>query len=97
MENKKYEKGISMTFPLELTEIKMKHIAKDNRYLCPYEVKELQMQIAEKIESIDLIMKHVSGIQVSIADFYPAYIKEATTIKEEIEIIKNHIWYFSLK
>ena len=35
MENKKYEKGISMTFPLELTEIKMKHIAKDNRYLCP--------------------------------------------------------------
>ena len=39
MENKKYEKGISMTFPLELTEIKMKHIAKDNRYLCPYEVK----------------------------------------------------------
>ena len=41
------------------------------------------MQIAEKIESIDLIMKNVSGIQVSIADFYPAYIKEATTIKKK--------------
>lgn len=66
-------------------------------YFSADEVKEFQMQIAEKIESIDLIMKNVSGIQVSIADFYPAYIKEATTIKEEIEIIKNLIWYFSLK
>ena len=53
MENKKYEKGISMTFPLELTEIKMKHIAKDNRYLCPYEVKELQRTIEDACDHME--------------------------------------------
>lgn len=66
-------------------------------YFSADEVKEFQMQIAEKIESIDLIMKNVSGIQVSIADFYPAYIKEATTIKEEIEIIKKSYMVFLTK
>lgn len=66
-------------------------------YFSADEVKEFQMQIAEKIESIDLIMKNVSDIQVSIADFYPAYIKEATTIKEEIEIIKKSYMVFLTK
>lgn len=63
-------------------------------YFSADEVKEFQTQIAEKIESMDLIMKNVSDIQVSIADFYPAYIKEATTIKEEIENIKKSYMIF---
>lgn len=66
-------------------------------YFSADEVKEFQTQIAEKLESIDLIMKNISGIQVSIADFYPAYIKKAVTIKEEVENIKKDYLEFLTK
>lgn len=39
-------------------------------YFSADEVKEFQTQITEKIESIDLILKNIDAIQVSIEDFY---------------------------
>lgn len=66
-------------------------------YFSADEVKEFQTQIAEKLESIDLIMKNISDIQVPIADFYPTYIKKAATIKEEVENIKKDYLAFLTK
>ena len=66
-------------------------------YFSADEVKEFQMQITKKLESIDLIMNNISDIQVSIGDFYPAYTKEAVAIKEEVENIKKDYLEFLTK
>ncbi len=66
-------------------------------YFSADEVKEFQTQITEKIESIDLILKNIDAIQVSIEDFYPAFVKEVVTIKDEIEIIKKSYALFLTK
>ena len=66
-------------------------------YFSADEVKEFQAQITEKIESVDLILKDINAIRVSIEDFYPAYVKEVVMIKEEIEIIKKSYVLFLTK
>lgn len=42
-----------MTFPLELTEMKMENVAKDNRYLYPIEVKEIQKTIEDSCDRLE--------------------------------------------
>ena len=66
-------------------------------YFSADEVKEFQKQIAEKIESVDLIIKNINAIQVSVKDFYPAYVKGAVVIKDEIEIVKKSYILFLTK
>lgn len=45
-------------------------------YFSADEVKEFQMEIVKKIEEMALLTQNISGIKVSLTDFYPNYVKE---------------------
>ena len=63
-------------------------------YFSADEVKEFQMEIVKKIEEMALLTQKISGIKVSLTDFYPNYVKEAMVMEEEIEKLKNSYTHF---
>lgn len=63
-------------------------------YFSADEVKEFQMEIVKKIEEMALLTQNISGIKVSLTDFYPNYVKEAMVMEEEIEKLKKSYTHF---
>ncbi len=49
----KYVKGNSMTFPLELTQVKENEVSMDNRYLFPTDVSEFQSEIEDACDRLE--------------------------------------------
>ena len=63
-------------------------------YFSADEVKDFQMEIVKRIEEMALIIQNISGIKVSLTDFYPNYVKEAMVMEEEIEKLKKSYTLF---
>lgn len=76
------------------SEIKDKVFDELEGYFSADEVKTFQMKIISEIDTIDSIVEKVSNIQVATSDFYPAYVKSAEKIKEEIEGVKKSYLVF---